>query len=289
MRRWIIGLLGAAMLAAAGCSFVRLGYNQAPELAYWWLDRYVDFDTAQAPRVREALAGWLAWHRREELPDYVRLLERAQDEVLRPATAAQVCGWSDEGRNRARIAYEQAVPAIAEFALTLTPAQIEHIERRQTKVNAEHREEMLQDDPAKRLKALVNRSVERAETLYGKLDAAQRERLGAALAQSPYDAERAYAQRRRSQQDAVQILRQAAGSGAAGKAAALEALGAYAPRLMRSADPDEARHAEQVVRYNCGLYATLHNAATPEQRRHAADKFGRWAADLRALAAEARR
>ncbi|MEO7152267.1 MAG: DUF6279 family lipoprotein [Burkholderiaceae bacterium] len=289
MRRWIIGLACAALLAAAGCSFVRLGYNQAPALAYWWLDRYADFDAAQAPRAREALASWFAWHRAEQLPDYVRLLQRAQDEVARPATADQLCSWYDEGRSRARTAFEAAVPAIAELAVTLSPAQIEHIEQRQAKVNVEHREETLQADPVERLKALVKRTTERAEMLYGPLDASQRERLTAALRLSPYDAERSYAQRRRNQQDAVQILRQAAGTGSAGQPAAQAALAAYAKRLMRPADPEQARHFEQVVRHNCGMLAGLHNSSTPEQRRRAGDKFGEWIADLRALIAEARR
>ena len=288
MRRWIIGLLCAATLVVAGCSFVRLGYNQGAELTYWWLDRYADFDSAQSARVRDALAGWFAWHRRDQLPDYARLLARAQDEVRTPLSGEQVCAWIDEGRKRAYIALEHALPSIAEIAVTLTPRQIEQIERRQAKANAEYREESLQPEPAKRAKAWLERSVERAETLYGKLETAQRDRLADALAKSPYDAERAYAQRRRSQQETVQILRRAAEG--ASRAATQEALAGYAQRLQRPlADADEARHAEQVTRYSCATSAALHNSTTSEQRRHAADKLAEWGGDVRVLAAEARR
>lgn len=299
VRRWIIGLLCGLSLAVGGCSFVRLGYNQAHELAYWWLDRHVDFDPAQTPRVREVLGRWFAWHRREQLPDYTRLLARAQAEVLAPVTAQQLCVWYDEGRSRGQVAFEHAVAAVVEIALTLTPQQIENIERRHAKVNAEYREETLQAEPQKRLKAAFKRAVDRAEMLYGKLDAAQRERLGQGLAQSPFDPERAYAQRRRSQQEAVQILRQFARDGAAADAqapltpaarsSAQDALTAYAQRLQRPADPDERRHFEQVVQYNCGMVAALHNSTTPEQRRHAAEKLADWNADVRVLIAEARR
>lgn len=290
MRRWIIGLLcGLALVAVGGCSFVRLGYNQAHELAYWWLDRHVDFDSAQSPRVRDALGQWFAWHRREQLPDYVRLLARAQTEVQAPMTAAQVCAWYDEGRSRARIAFEHALPAIAELAATLTPRQVENIERRHAKVNAEYREEVLQADPAKRRKAALKRGVERAEMVYGKLDAAQRERLGEALAQSPYDPDRSFAQRQRSQQDAVQIFRQATGGDAVDRKATQDALAAYALAMQRSGDADARRYSEEVTRYNCALIAGLHNGTTPEQRRHAADKLAEWSGDLRSLAAEARR
>ena len=50
-------IVALVLLAAGltGCSAVRFGYNQAPELVYWWLDGYVDFDDAQSRRVREML------------------------------------------------------------------------------------------------------------------------------------------------------------------------------------------------------------------------------------------
>ena len=293
MRRFIIGLLCAATVAVGGCSFVRLGYNQGHELAYWWLDRHVDFDAAQAPRVREALADWFAWHRREQLPEYGRLLARAQTEVLAPVTAAQVCSWYDEGRKRALLAFVQAVPAVAELASTLTPRQFENIERRQAKVNTEHREETMQRDPAKRLKALVKRTVDRAEMLYGDIYDAQRTRLTQALAHSPLDPERAYAQRRRRQQEALQLLRQIAGVGpaastnAVAQRSAQDALLGYARSVESPADADERRHAAQVVQYNCAMLAALHNSTSAEQRRHAADKLAHWNGDVRQLIADA--
>jgi hypothetical protein len=144
---------------------------------------------------------------------------------------------------------------------------------------------------------LLKRTVERAEMLYGKLDAAQRERLAQALAQSPFDAERSYAQRRRSQQDAVAILRQLSRDGvpsdappaAAARGSAQDLLRAYVRRIQRPVDPEERRHFEQVIQYNCAMLAALHNSTTAEQRRHAADKLGDWNADVRMLIAEAQR
>ena len=51
----IIGGCLLALLLLGGCSAVRIGYNQAPTLAWWWLDGYLDFDAAQAPQVKAAL------------------------------------------------------------------------------------------------------------------------------------------------------------------------------------------------------------------------------------------
>ena len=47
----IIGLLVGAVALLGGCSSVRLAYGNGPQLAWWWLDGYVDFSTEQTPRV----------------------------------------------------------------------------------------------------------------------------------------------------------------------------------------------------------------------------------------------
>ena len=47
----LLPVLALTMLLGA-CSSVGLAYRQADTLAWWWLDRRLDFDDAQAPRVR---------------------------------------------------------------------------------------------------------------------------------------------------------------------------------------------------------------------------------------------
>ncbi len=51
-------IIGAVLLLTtllSGCGALRLVYGQAPELVYWWLDGYVDFDSAQSEKVRDDL------------------------------------------------------------------------------------------------------------------------------------------------------------------------------------------------------------------------------------------
>lgn len=56
-----IAALALAGALLAGCSTVRLAYNQVPHLAYWQLNRYLDLSDAQTERVR---ADYLqaTWH-----------------------------------------------------------------------------------------------------------------------------------------------------------------------------------------------------------------------------------
>ena len=273
------------VLLVSGCSALRIGYSQAADLAYWWLDGYADFDGEQTRRVREALAQWFAWHRKTQLPDYAQLLARAQAEVRAETTPARVCEWQDELLKRAHTAWEQAVPAAAEWALSVTPQQIQHLERRYAKANDEFRDAYLQEGLRERNEATIKRAVERAESLYGRLEDAQRARVAAGMARSPFEPELWLAERKLRQQDALQLLRKLGAEGAS-RAQAESALRVYAEHIERSPREAYRRYSERLAAFNCAFGAGLHNSSSPAQRRAAAGKLSGWEADLRALVAQ---
>ena len=280
----IIVALSILAWGLTGCSAVRFGYNQAPELVYWWLDGYVDFDDAQSRRVRDMLGQWFAWHRRTQLPDYAALLARAQAELPADTTPQRVCRWWDELRQRGERAAEQALPAAAEVMSTLKPAQLQHIERRYARKNEEFRDDFLDKDPARRLDRSVQRAVERAEFLYGSLEAPQRALVAKLVAASPFDPDAWYDERVLRQQEALQLMRRL-GSENASRDTALATLRAYGERMARSPREPYRRYQEKLETYNCGFAASLHNATTPAQRQAAVAKLKGWEADFRALAA----
>ncbi len=282
----IIAALCLALLLAGGCSALRFGYNQAADLAYWWLDGYVDFSETQTPQVRNALADWFVWHRATQLPDYANLLARTQNEVMADSTPSRVCEWWGSISARIETGLERAVPAAAELMLSVAPRQVQHIERRYAKANEEFRDDFLQGDPVKRRKASVERAIERAELLYGKLEDVQREQIARSVTQSPFDADLWFIERKRRQQDALQMLRRmAAGSASLDQAQA--ALRAYMERTARSPREEYRRYSEKLANFNCAFAANLHNTTSPAQRQTAAQKLKGWEADLRALAADA--
>ncbi len=268
----------------AGCSAVRFGYNQGPELAFWWLDGYADFDDAQARQARSRLADWFAWHRRTQLPDYAALLMRAQVDVLVDTTPDGACRWFAELRQRAEVAAERALPQAADVIATLKPAQIQHVERRQARANEEFRSDYLDKDPARRLERAVARAVDRIEFLYGSLDDRQRALVARLVAASPFDPDAWYAERVQRQQEALQLLRRLAGTGV-DRDTAVSALRAYADRAARSPREAYRRYQEKLESYNCAFAAAVHNATTPAQRQAAANRLKGWESDVRALAA----
>ena len=288
--RRIIGL-AVVLLALAGCSMVRLAYDQAPNLVYWWIDGYVDVSGEQTPWLRDAIDGWFAWHRRSQLPEYAALLARAQREVLEPTTAARMCAWSAEIERRVDLALEAAVAPAAELTLTLTPEQLQHVERRMGKDNEEARADFLQADAAERQAASLKRTLGRFETLYGRLDAAQRERLATMLAASTFDPERWLAERRARQRETLQALAMvstAARNGGDRDALLRQAEAAVrmvVERSMRSPRPEYRAYQQRLKHDNCLLAANMHNAMTPAQRQAARAKLKGWEDDVRSLMA----
>lgn len=266
----------------AGCSALRLGYEQGPTLAYWWLDGYVDFTDAQAPRAKAALQDWFAWHRAGELPDYAERLAALQREAVSPTTPERVCSIVADAQRRATRAFDQAVPALAALVRSLSTAQIAHLEKRYARSNEEAQAEFAQPLPAERRQAAFRRTLDRAETIYGRLDEAQRALLASALAASPFDAERWLAERRARQQDIVRSLREWVGlrTDAAEVQAGLRVFAAHAVRSPRG---DYRAYHERLDAANCRLIAQLHNATSPQQRQQAQDKLRGWEDDLRAL------
>jgi Family of unknown function (DUF6279) len=281
-------LLALLFALLSGCSLLRLSYPQLPTIAYWTADSYLDLTSAQSEQVRAQLAELLRWNRATQLPDYAALLRRARAEVTADTTPTRVCQWMDEATARARTAFEQALPAAAEMALTLTPAQLDHLRKHLDKTNADFREEFVERSPERRRKEAVKRAVDRAETLYNKLDDAQRERIAGAVAASPFEPERWLAERQLRQREALQTLRrlQAERAGADAMQAALRA---FFERAQASPDDAYRAYQQRLRQFSCEAAARLHNTTNPEQRQAAAATIAGWESDLRALAAEAER
>ena len=285
IRKWIIWLLLALFVPLlVGCSAVRLTYNQGPVLAYWWLDAYADFSSEQSPRVKAALADWFAWHRATQLPEYAQALVALQALAVDKVTPTQICSTVQAWQQRGQRAFEHAVPALAAQVRSMTPEQIRQVERRQAKKHAEAEADYLQSVPAARQKASLKRAMDRAETAYGTLDSAQRQRLAADLAASPFNPDTWLAERQRRNSEILRSLRQwqAERSDADSVQAGLRRLGA---EVLQAPSADYKAYADAVMDANCSLAANLHNSTSTAQRQHLLAKVKGWEGDVRALIA----
>jgi hypothetical protein len=281
----IIGLLLALLLS--GCSALRLGYSQAPELAYWWLDSYFDFTEAQTTRVRADLAVLHAWHRSNELPIYLGLLDKVQRLTPGNVTPEQLCELYNEFLPRLNAAADQAEPTLSAVTLLLKPEQLAQLARQLDKRSENWRENWLDGTPGERRARHVKRLVDRAEGLYGRLDAAQRATVREAVAASQYDAEMSYRESQRRHTDTLQTLRLIQSGGLGAERNRLEARGLL-DRAVNSPDPIYRSQQIKLLQENCRTYAALHNSTSPSQRAKALETLKGYEADLRSLMAQRR-
>lgn len=279
----IIGAIALATLLSA-CSAIQLAYNNLPEISYWWLDSYVDFDDAQTPRVRDELRRLLAWHRREELPKLVELLQEAQALAPSDLRPEQACALFDAARLRVQALAERAELAGTELALSLGEAQLEHLARKMADTNADFKKDWLARSRSQQLEKRYQQFLDRSEDFYGRLDAEQRELLHEQVALSGFDARTLDAERKARQHDLLALLRRFN----AEKTRPQEARSAIRAYAMRMVEPppgpeNDRRLARQQA--TCRTLAALHNQTTSGQREKAQRRLRTYVSDLQELAA----
>ena len=282
--RHIIGALLVALitLVLQGCSAVKLSYQNAPEIVYWWLDSYIDVNETQARPLRAELQALQAWHRQRELPLYLSALEQMQRMAPTAVSPAQVCSLIDGLRPRLQALLDRVEPGITTLAPTLTAAQLTHLAQQFDKRSQKWREEWLDGTPQERQARRLKRLIERAEGFYGQLDDAQVATLRASVSGSGFDANLIYREIRRRYQDTLQTLRQLQGTGLTG-AEIRTAAHALLQRSLRSPEADYRSYLQGLDQENCETLAALHNSTSVDQRRQLGETLKDYASDVRAL------
>jgi hypothetical protein len=289
LRRQFV-IIGAALLLAGGltgCSAVRLGYDQGPTLAYWWLDSRLDFDARQTERVKALLAQWFDWHRGTQLEDYAALLARAHDEAAAAASTEQMCAWTTKWRDRADAALQRLAPAVAEVAATLTPAQIARLEGKLADDRRKMREEELDVTPPKRQAASADRAIERYERLYGRLDGTQREWVRDSVRRSPYEPQRRLDDLAWRHREVLQALRRLAAERPGPEQATAQVRATFAA-LLEPPQADGGAYRTRWLEHQCELATRVHNGASAAQRQHLRERLREWETDARMLAGRGR-
>lgn len=277
----IIGLLTLG-LTLTGCGSVRLAYNNAPDLSYWWLDGFLDFDSPQSVRLRNDLSALQAWHRKEELPAVAEMLKNLQAAAPQPVEAEQVCQLSRHLEGRIQAALDKAAPTAIALAPTLSKEQLDHLVTAWDKRNAQWREEWLEGTPQERLSRRMKTAIERTEGFYGKLTDSQKTLLRSKLEIAPFDAATQYKEVLRRQKDILQTLR-ALKAGASSETQVQAEIRGLLARSMQSPDAAYVQYTERVRNHMCASVAELHNNTSAAQRTTLQKTLQDYEADVRTL------
>ncbi|MEO5793893.1 MAG: DUF6279 family lipoprotein [Rhodoferax sp.] len=274
-------LLGALQ----ACTGIKLGYNNGVDLAAWWLDGHIDFNKAQSKQVRDDLRQLQLRNRQQDLPDYAQTLRQTQTLVVHDLSTEQVCAVGTTVRGYIDALLVDAEPAATTLVQSLTPAQISYLERKYAKTNAEYRSDWLALTPTEMHQKRYDKALERAEMVYGRMDAAQKTLIRQQVEQSHFDPQQVQAERLRRQTDTLQTLRQLQRdpTTAADTRTAVRGL---LERSMHSPQPSYRAYAEALAQQDCQGIAVVHNSTTPKQREAAVRWLAGYEQSLRELAAQ---
>lgn len=282
-RAFLLRIIGALLpLLLAGCSTLQIGYNNAASLSYWWLDSYVDFNETQTSQAREALSALHSWHRRDELPAYSALLRQAQTLAGGQVSAQQICALVPPIEGALLRLGEQAATDLSPLLPNLRPEQLQRMAQQFDKHNRKWRAEWLDIPPSELQARRLKRAVERAESLYGRLEPHQLAVLQQGINASPFDPRLGWRERLRRQQDILRTL-QEHGSRPDRPAHLKAEMLALIERSLRSPDPAYRNQFEAATAASCRMIATLHNSANATQRQKLQETLRDYETDLREL------
>lgn len=272
------------LVVLSACSTLRLGYQNGPQLAWWWIDGYLDFRGEQVPPAKEAIARWFDWHRETQLVDYAALLGAVRAQASANLSAEAVCRINGELRAKLRPAVDRLLALAADWAPRLSSAQLDRLEQKLAEGNREAREQVAQSDRADRARTALERAVKLAERFYGDLAEAQHRAIAEGVSRSPFDPELWLSEREARQRETLAALRRLVAERAT-PAQAHAVLLRLADESQRSRSPEQRAYRQRLQDSDCALTAAVHNAAGELQRRRLRERLEGWENDLRALAA----
>ena len=270
------------LVTLSGCSTIKLVYNQSDDLLYWWIDAYADLQDGQKQLTRDALTEVQRWHRQQQLPEYIALLQKMRAMAPNDITPAQVCAVTEDMKMSFATVLRFVEPASTRLAVQLKPDQLRSVRKRFDKTDKDWRKDWLDPDAEDRLHYRNKQALNRLEDFYGRLDTPQREVLRRWLSESVFDPVMSYAERERRQADTIQTLQRMAQEGSATpQAQAL--LHGLIERGFNSPNERYRAYNRALWQENCEGFAKLHNSTTPAQRKRMMESLQGYENDFRIL------
>jgi len=273
VKRWALVVLAAATLA--GCSSIRVVYDNFDTFLRWRALQFLDVHGEQADELDERIARFLRWHRANALPKYARDADEAARRLSDGLSQDDLVWGYDASVAHARESLRAAAEQLAPLLDRLDAEQIRHMEQRVAEENRKFARENLRGGERERRERRAQRIVTRLEEWVGNLSDAQVERVKQYSARAPLIEEMRDRDNRRLQGEVIAIIR------------AHEAQKRLPERIAnweKGRDPAfaAARAANQQEFYR--MLLDLDRLGTQEQRARLADEVRRYADEFRALA-----
>jgi hypothetical protein len=176
----VVGLLLLCVLA--GCSSTSFFYNRLDFFVPWYLGDYVSLDRSQDELLENQLQPFLAWHRQDELPRYIALLDRAQSTLDRPVTRDDLADLVVDGERALDRLQNRALDWMLVLGDALREDQLADFMRELREQQAEFEEKYLERDDARYQDDACERLQDNARRYLGRLQSEQKTRLAVGCA-----------------------------------------------------------------------------------------------------------
>ena len=278
-------ILALVIACLAGCSGVKIAYNQADSVAGWMADDYFELSGEQKDQFREHFQRFHAWHRTTQLNAYAAFLASVQQRLNAGLKETDIAWAIDSVKAHYRAIVMRGYLDAARVLSTLSDRQLNAARAEFDKRNRKYAREWgvgASADEQQRLRAKYN--VQRLEHWTGPLNAGQEARVVAISRALPLVSDLRHRDRIRRQQEFLALLD------------ARRNPETFAPRLRdwlidwdrgRSADYEAAL--ARFVDASAKAYVEVYALLTPEQRAHVTDRLQRYITAFRELAHEAPR
>jgi hypothetical protein len=275
-RRLAAALAAGAVLA--GCSAVRLAYDNADTYLRWRASAYIDVQGEASDELDERIDAFLDWHRAKALPQYARLSEEAAVRLGRGLAAGDLVWGYDALMARAREDLRAAAEQVAPVLDRMSAEQVKQLERRLAEDNRKFARENLKGSEAERHKRRARVMQNRLEEWVGKLSQAQVERVRQYAERAPLTDEHRDRDRKRLQAEVLAMVR---------KHEAAKRLPELAANWQQGRDPAFLALNEAWRKEFYALLIDVERSLSAAQRAKAVANFRRYAEDFTVLSGQA--
>ena len=281
--RTLVRLAVPGLCAAflSGCNMLSVGYGHIDTYASWQAGEYFDLDPTQKQEFKARFDRLHEWHRTEQLPDYAKFLASSGSRI-RNGVTSEDGEWIAKGiETRYRSLVTRGAEDAAAILMTITPAQMESLQRRWNKDNARYaREHKVNGTPAEQRQARTERELKRIKEWVGEITAEQEKKVAALAADLPLAPKLRYEDRLRRQREFVELM----ASRGTDQRQFAERLRRFLASWEEGRSPEFARFSAEWRRRQVEFYVEASRLLTPQQRTVLVSRVERYASDFTQLA-----
>jgi hypothetical protein len=281
--KWLaIGAFASLLLA---CSTVRFVYNQGDALSRWWIDDHIGLTQEQDNLIREALDRQFWWHRTAQLQGLSATLEEIQQKLNKNIARKDVVHfYGDIKKHSYAIAYK-VTPDMARLFMSLETSQIENVRKRMAQNNEKFVKEWLPKEKAEQVKVRIEKTIQRSEWFFGKLNKDQEEKIKAHIIANPIDMNLIYQDRLRRQQDLILVMSEIAKKKLSQKES--EALTTdYIKHFEYGRSKEQQEATKKREETAIGLAFFVAEITNDDQKKYASERVENWVSDINSLIKE---